>query len=163
MQKMIDALDIELLRFLLEDSSQTYVQLSKKLGIHKDTVRKRVKHLKDLKIIDRFTIAINSDKLMDLNPGMWNVIFGVAVLRGRDALLKELLGNSHVIEVDEATPAAVHDLMVHAKFRNMEEFNVFTKWLKSKGQIDPRELDVIPVYKQHKRIRRILSAITPQQ
>ena len=156
-------MDIELLRVLMEDSSQTYIQLSKKLNIHKDTVRKRIRNLVDRKVIDRFTIAINQDRLAELYPSIWRVIFSVAVLRNRDSLVKELLDQKNVIEVDEGTPAAVHDLLVQTQFRNMEEFNEFTQWLKSKHNVDTSRLYVTPIYKQHKRRRRILSVIAPKE
>jgi len=45
----------------------------------------------------------------------------------------------------------------------MEEFSEFTNWLKSKPNVDSSRLDVIPIYKQHKRRRRILSVITPKK
>ena len=163
MQKRnLDALDIELLRILMEDSSQTYVQLSKKLNIHKDTVRKRIRNLVDRKIIHRFTISINQKKLTELYPSLWRVIFSIAVLRDHYSLVKELLDHKNVIEVDEATPAAVHDILVQTEFRNMEEFTEFTNWLKSKQNVDSSRLDIIPIYKQHKRRRKILSAIVPK-
>jgi len=162
-KRRMDALDIELLRLLMEDSSQTYVQLSEKLNIHKDTVRKRIINLVDRKIIDNFTITINQSKLSELYPSIWRVIFSIAVLRDHGSLVKELLGHKNVVEVDEATPAAVHDILVQTRFRNMEEFNEFTNWLKSKQNVDSSRLDVIPIYKQHKRRRRILSVITPKK
>ena len=163
LKRAIDDLDIELMRLLMENSSQTYVQLSKKLNIHKDTVRKRIKNLVNRKVIDRFTITINQKKLTELYPSLWRVIFSIAVLRDHDSLVKELLEHKNVIEVDEATPAAVHDILVHTEFRNMEEFTEFTNWLKSKQNVDASRLDVIPIYKQHKRRRRILSVITPKK
>ena len=158
-KETIDELDIELMKLLMEDSSQAYVQLSKKLNIHKDTVRKRIRNLVDRKVIDRFTIAINQEKLAELYPTLWRVVFSIAVLRSHDSLVKELLEHKNVIEVNEAIPAAVHSLMVQTEFRNMEEFNEFTNWLKSKQNVDSSRLDVIPIYKQHKRRRKILSAI----
>lgn len=164
MQKTrIDALDIELLRLLIEDSSQAYIQLSKKLNIHKDTVRKRIRNLVDRKVIGQFTITINQDRLAELYPSIWRVIFSITVLRDRNSLVKELLDHKNVIEVDEATPAAVHDILVQSQFSNMEEFSEFTKWLKSKPNVEASQLDVIPIYKQHKRRRRILAAITPRK
>jgi len=162
-KRKLDALDIELLRLLMEDSSQTYIQLSEKLNIHKDTVRKRIRNLADQKVIDRFTITINQKKLAELYPSLWRVIFSIAVLRDHDSFVKELLDHKNVMEVDEATPAAVHDILMRTQFRNMEEFSEFTNWLKSKQNVDSSRLDVIPIYKQHKRRRRILSFIKPKE
>jgi len=162
-KRRIDALDIELLRLLIEDSRQTYIQISEKLNIHKDTVRKRIRNLADRRIIDRFTIAINQDKLAELYPGIWRVIFSIAVLRDHDFLVRELLNHNNVVEVVEATPAAVHDILVRAQFTDMEGFSEFTNWLKSKQNVDSSRLVVIPIYKQHKRKRRILSVIVSKE
>lgn len=162
-KRRLDPLDIELLRLLIEDSRQTNIQLSKKLNVHKDTVRKRTRNLIDRKVIERFTIAINQEKLTKLYPSIWRVVFSIAVLSDHDSLVNELLDHQNVVEVDEATPAAVHDILLQTQFKNMEEFNKFTNWLKSKKNVDSSRLDVIPIYKQHKRRRRILSAITAKK
>ena len=158
--KGIDALDIELLKQLLEDSRQTSKELALKLKMHKDTVRKRISNLVNHGVIERFTITINQGKLAERYPLIWRVIFSVAILRDRDALVKELLDHQNVVEIDEAIPAAIHDIIVHAQFRDANEFDEFAHYLKSKSNIDPSKLDVIPIHKQHLRRRRIITAIT---
>lgn len=137
--------------------------LGNRIEKNKDTVRKRIRNLVDRKVIDRFTITINQEKLAELNPSIWRVIFSISVLRDHDSLVKELLDHKNVVEVNESTPAAVHDILLQTQFRNMEEFSEFTNWLKSKQNVDSSRLDVIPIYKQHKRRRRILSVITPKK
>lgn len=158
-KKTLDNLDIELLKLLIEDGRQSYVQLSKKMNTHKDTIRKRVRKLLDLRVIDRFTITINHERLTETYPSLWRVIFTVVVLHDRNNLFKELVNHKNVIEVDEATPAAIQDLLVHAEFKDMREFDEFTKWLRSKQNIDSTRFNVIPIYKQHKRRSRIMSVI----
>lgn len=143
----------------MENSRQTAIHLSRRLNVHKDTVRKRIRNLTNQKVIDRFTITINQDKLSELYPSLWKVIFAVAVLREHDPLIEELLSHKNVIEVDEATPSAVHSLLVQTQFKNLEEFSEFTNWLKSKKNIDSSRLDVTPICKQHKRKTRILSIV----
>jgi Lrp/AsnC family leucine-responsive transcriptional regulator len=155
----LDNIDIQLLRRLLDDSKQTYGQLSNKLKVHKDTVRKRIKNLLGQGVIERFTITINQEKLFDLYPYLLRVIFAVNVLRGSDSLVKELLEHQNVIEVNETTPAAVHDILVHTEFRDMNGLNAFTKWLKSKESVDPTRLDVMPIFKQYRRRHRIATVL----
>jgi Lrp/AsnC family leucine-responsive transcriptional regulator len=162
-RKGIDPLDVELLKQLLEDSRQTSRELASKLKAHKDTVRKRISNLVSKGLIERFTITINQGKLAEMYPSIWRVIFSVAVLRDRDALVKELLEQRNVIEIDEAIPAAIHDIIVHAQFRNANEFDEFAHYLKSKSSIDPTKLDVTPIHKQHRRRKRIITAITNSQ
>jgi len=159
-RKGIDALDIELLKQLLEDSRQTSKELASKLKAHKDTVRKRISNLISKGVIERFTITINQGKLAELYPSIWRVNFSVTVLRDRDTLIKELLDHQNVVEIDEASPAAIHDIIVHAQFRNVNEFDEFAHYLKAKTNIDPTKLDVTPIHKQHRRRRRIITAIT---
>ena len=161
--KTVDALDIELLKQLLEDSRQTSKDLAVKLNAHKDTIRKRIHSLVDRGVVDHFTITINQPKLAELHPSIWNVIFSVTVLRDRDSLVKELLEHPNVIEVDEANPAAIHDIVVFTQFGNVDEFDEFAHYLKSKSNIDPSKLDVTPINKQYRRRIRIITAITKNQ
>jgi len=157
--KVVDKLDIELLKQLLEDNRQTSKDLALKLKSHKDTVRNRIGSLVSRGVIDRFTITINQAKLAEMYPSIWSVIFSVAVLRGRNDLVKELLDHPNVVEVDEANPAAIHDLIVFTQFGNVDEFDEFAHYLKSKSNIDPTKLDVTPINKQHPRRDRIITAI----
>jgi DNA-binding Lrp family transcriptional regulator len=158
-KKTVDKLDIELLKELLEDSRQTSKNLALKLNAHKDTVRKRIGSLVSRGVVDHFTITINQAKLAKMYPSTWSVIFSVTVLKNRDGLVKELLSHHNVVEVDEANPAAIHDLMVYTQFGNMEEFDEFAHYLKSNSNIDPSKLDVTPINKQHRRRDRIITAI----
>lgn len=159
-RKGMDPLDIELLKQLLEDSRQTSKELSLKVKSHKDTVRKRIINLVSKGVIECFTITIDQGKLAESYPSIWQVIFSVVVLRGRDALVKELLEHRNVVEVDEAIPAAIHDIIVHAQFRDVKEFDEFAHYLKSKSNVDPTKFDVTPIYKQHRRRKRVITTIT---
>ena len=158
--KIIDALDIELLKQLLGDSRQTSKDLALKLKAHKDTVRKRIGSLVRRGVVDRFTITINKAKLAEIYPSIWRVIFSVTVLKDRDGLVKELLDHPNVVEIDETNPAAIHDVMVYTQFGNVDAFDQFTRYLKSNSNIDPSKLDVTPITKQHRRRSRIITAIT---
>lgn len=159
-RKGIDPLDIELLKQLIENSEQTSKELALKLQAHKDTVRKRISNLVSKGLIENFTVTINQSKLAEIYPSIWRVIFSVAVLRERNALVKELLEHPNVIEVDEAIPAAIHDLIVHTQFGDTIEFDEFAHYLKSKPNIDSTKLYVTPIHKQHWRRKRIISAAT---
>ena len=156
----IDALDIELLKQLLEDCRQSSRTLAKKLNAHKDTIRKRTQKLCKMGIIERFSISINQSKLCAVYPSIWRVIFSIGIINNRNELIKELLELPNVVEIDEATPSATHDILIHAQFSNMNEFDQFTKSLKSKENIDSSKFQVTPIHKQHRRRKRIISAIT---
>jgi Lrp/AsnC family leucine-responsive transcriptional regulator len=159
-RKVVDELDIELLKQLLEDSRQTSKDLALKLKSHKDTIRKRIGSLVSRGVVERFTIMINQAKLAEMYPSTWSVIFLVTVLKDREGLVRELLDHPNVVEVDEANPAAIHDLIVFTQFGNVDEFDEFAHYLKSKSNIDPTKLDVTPIHKQYRRRGRIITAIT---
>ncbi|MGC8961869.1 MAG: Lrp/AsnC family transcriptional regulator, partial [Candidatus Bathyarchaeia archaeon] len=55
---MLDAADMKIIELLQEDSSQTYAELAKKLGMKESTVRKRILALRDKGVIKRFTVIL---------------------------------------------------------------------------------------------------------
>ena len=59
----LDLKDRKILYHLDLDSRQSFAQLGKKVGLHKDVVGYRVKKLKENGIINKFTIYINFFKL----------------------------------------------------------------------------------------------------
>ena len=156
----VDSTDLAILRLLIGDGRLSYIQIAQKLSLHKDTVRKRVQNLMTRKVIDRFTIMINQERLTELYPNLWTVVFNVKTLRDHGKLVKELIEHRNVIEVDEATPSAVHDIVTQTQFQNLEEYVAFTNWLKAKPNIDSARLTVTPISKQHRRSQRII-AIAP--
>lgn len=60
---MLDEIDRRLIALLQEDSSQTYTELARKLGMKESTIRKRVLALRDKGVIKRFTIIIEPSKM----------------------------------------------------------------------------------------------------
>ncbi|MFN3654170.1 MAG: HTH-type transcriptional regulator LysM [Candidatus Nitrosotenuis sp.] len=64
-----DKIDDEILKFLKEDSRESFVDIGKKLKLSESAVRRRVKNLLDSGIIKKFTIEIgeqNSTKAIVL-------------------------------------------------------------------------------------------------
>lgn len=60
---MLDDIDRRIIKLLQEDSSQTYAELARKLGMKESTIRKRVLTLRDKGVIKRFTITIEPSKM----------------------------------------------------------------------------------------------------
>ena len=60
---MLDAADMKIIELLQEDSSQTYAELAKKLGMKESTVRKRILALRDKGVIKRFTVILDPSKM----------------------------------------------------------------------------------------------------
>lgn len=60
-KKLIDKLDLEILRILQEDASITNKELSKKLGITEPPTLVRVKNLRELGVLKKYKIEINPE------------------------------------------------------------------------------------------------------
>ena len=152
-------LDMSILEELLDDSRQSYVELGRKVGAHKDTVRNRVIKLMDDGVIEHFTISINHERLTELFPSLTKVVFAVSVTKKRDELVEQLLAKRNVYEVNEASPASTHELIILAQFKDVKEFKLFSDWLKSLDMIDHSRTVISPIYKQYKNKRGIITSV----
>jgi DNA-binding Lrp family transcriptional regulator len=61
--KVMDNIDMKLLRLLQNDSRTSYTDLSKAIGISETAIRRRIKKLLDEKVITRFTIKVDAEKI----------------------------------------------------------------------------------------------------
>jgi DNA-binding Lrp family transcriptional regulator len=59
----LDETDYKILHELLDDSSQSLTQLSKKLNTAKSTIHSRIKKLERNKVIEKYSIKMNMDLL----------------------------------------------------------------------------------------------------
>jgi len=59
----MDSVDMKLLGLLQEDSRMSYTDLAKSVGISETAIRRRVKKLIDEKVIEKFTVKLNPDKI----------------------------------------------------------------------------------------------------
>jgi len=55
----MDNIDLKILNILKEDARKKYVEIAKAIGLSEGTVRRRIKQLKKMGIIKRFTIETN--------------------------------------------------------------------------------------------------------
>jgi Lrp/AsnC family transcriptional regulator for asnA, asnC and gidA len=60
---MIDQLDIKILEILQQDSSLTYTEIGRRLGLNESTVRKRIATLKEEGVIKKFTVIVEPSKI----------------------------------------------------------------------------------------------------
>ncbi len=58
-----DELDLEILRELKENSKMPYRKMAAKLGVHPNTLMQRIKRLEREKIIEKYTVELNFDKI----------------------------------------------------------------------------------------------------
>ena len=59
----VDELDLQIIRFLLQDGRTPFAQLAKQLNISEATVHARVSKLEDGGVIKGFTVIVDPDKL----------------------------------------------------------------------------------------------------
>jgi len=59
----VDELDMQIIRFLLQDGRTPFAQLAKQLNISEATVHARVSKLEDSGVIKGFTVIVDPDKL----------------------------------------------------------------------------------------------------
>ncbi|MHA1912684.1 MAG: Lrp/AsnC family transcriptional regulator, partial [Candidatus Kariarchaeaceae archaeon] len=59
----MDETDFKILYELLEDSSQSLTELSKKLNIAKSTIHSRIKKLERTEVIEKYSVKMNMELL----------------------------------------------------------------------------------------------------
>ncbi|WP_256300356.1 Lrp/AsnC family transcriptional regulator [Haloarchaeobius salinus] len=63
--RQLDDTDLEILRLLLEDASRTYSDIAEIVDVSPPTVSDRIDRLREMGVIRRFTIDLDSSKLND--------------------------------------------------------------------------------------------------
>lgn len=63
LQDSIDALDLKIIDILGKDSSTTFVDIAKQIGVSDATIHIRVRRLKEAGIIGNFTISVDNNRL----------------------------------------------------------------------------------------------------
>jgi Lrp/AsnC family transcriptional regulator, regulator for asnA, asnC and gidA len=95
---LIDGINLKIIDVLRKDSSVSFIEIAKQIGISDATVHLRVRKLKDQGIINKFTLSVDNDLL-----GYDHLSFiGINVRPGiADQITKELSNIEEVLEVHE--------------------------------------------------------------
>ena len=95
---VLDNVNLQILDILVKDSSTSFVQIAKQIGISDATVHLRIRKLKDQGLINKFTIRLNNNIL-----GYDHLIFaGVNIRPGlADQVTEELSNLDEVLEIYE--------------------------------------------------------------
>ncbi|UCF07455.1 MAG: Lrp/AsnC family transcriptional regulator [Thermoplasmata archaeon] len=122
--KSIDELDMNVLRMLLEDASVSYETIAKEVGSSVGTVHNRIKHLKELGIIERIIPVVSAKKLgFDICA-----LVDIRIKGGHlEELQQKYSAKSNVCSIYDIT--GEYDTTFVAKFKNTEELNTFIKEL----------------------------------
>ena len=121
---MHDEIDLRLLRLLAENSRASLRELAKSLGVAVSTVHARLQRLMRERLIKRFTIIPDFERLgYPITAVILVSVEGGAI----EEVAKLLSREARLVAVYDIT--GDYDLVVIGKFRNMDDLNAFLKRL----------------------------------
>jgi DNA-binding Lrp family transcriptional regulator len=114
--------DMQIIKALLENSEAPLYLIAKRLGMHASTVAYRIKKLKEMGAIRKFTISVDWRKLGKETE--------VAVLinslpKNIMSVAEKLSGFEEVIELHSLT--GLYDMLAMVTLTNMDEYREFVK------------------------------------
>jgi len=113
---VIDKRDMEILKFLMENSRTPLTEIAKRLGISDVAVKKRLRKLEEEGVIKKYTIIIDPSKL-----GFKNVsIVGIDVEPGKIFEVAEELSSRDYVKYVAITTGD-HTLMIEIWAKNHNE------------------------------------------
>src|ERR687885_3026752 len=95
-RRFLDDVNLRIIDILGKDSSTTFVEIAKQIGISDATVHLRVRRLKDQGVINKFTLSVDNDLL-----GYDHLSFiGINIKPGfADQITEELSKIEEVLEI----------------------------------------------------------------
>jgi len=121
----LDSVDKEILKLLKENGRLSYRAIAHKIGKEGSTIRKRVKRLVEKKVIQRFTIEVNSKAP---TKDVTAFITVVPFLRYSEEVKKQLINFDEVMESHFL--AGRCGILLKANFRDKQSFHDFIKRVK---------------------------------
>lgn len=134
----LDERDQKILQLLLQNSRLSYRQIAKKLLMSVATAMHRVKKLEDAKIIRKFAVHLDYEKLgYDLTA-----IIQVRVMKGKFFEVGPLIARHPSVQAvyDVTGP---FDAIVIAKFKNRRDLDHFVKKIQAYELIERTETNVV--------------------
>jgi Lrp/AsnC family transcriptional regulator for asnA, asnC and gidA len=113
-----DNIDLKILSELSNDSSISVPHLSKKINVNSSVVYSRIKRLVKRKLIERFTIEINSKELGYAVKSLTGINMDS---KKRDNVIEELFNIREVREISEVTGR--FDILVTMYAKNLKEMH----------------------------------------
>lgn len=120
----IDAIDVQIINLLQEDSRLSFNKIARKLGISVGTALNRVKSLEDKGALKGYTVIVDPNKL---GYSLTAVILLQAEGKHLLDVEKEIAKINNVISVYDIT--GDFDIIVVARFKDRESLNAFIKHL----------------------------------
>jgi Lrp/AsnC family transcriptional regulator for asnA, asnC and gidA len=112
----LDAIDFRIIDLLSKDSSTTFVEIAKNIGVSDATIHIRVRRLKEAGVIGNFTISVDNKRL-----GYGHLVFmGVNVGPGfAEEVTNGLSSIDEILEIHEMHNR--FDLLLKIRAKNLDE------------------------------------------
>ena len=127
MKEVIDEKDMKILEILLQDSSLSTHKISKKTLIPVTTVLNRIRKLKNLGIIKKYTVEVDKEKLGKTLGAYIFITVDNNIVKatggGRGSLIKKILANP-LVESAERVSGNI-DIIVKVTTSGIKELNDF--------------------------------------
>jgi len=134
----VDEKDKRIMNLLLENSKLSYRQIAKKVNLSVATVITRVKRLEKEKIIKKYTMLLDYEKLGYDVP----VVIDLRVSKGKlFNVEKKIANNPNVFFVYDKT--GLFDATIIAKFKNRKDMDDFVKMLQTLDFVERTETQLI--------------------
>jgi Lrp/AsnC family transcriptional regulator for asnA, asnC and gidA len=136
----IDTVDIQILTELIKDAQMPFSEISKKIGVSRETVRKRFEKMKKEEVISRMTILIDGHKIGEQGTAF----LMLTCLRGADkkVVFQKLKIIPDVCMITELM--GDFDFFVWARIRDMQQIAQIISEIRRCEGIDRIETMLLP-------------------
>lgn len=147
----LDAIDFKLIDLLSNDSSATYVDIARQIGVSDATIHIRVRRLREMGAIGNFTISVDSNRLgydhlafigIDVEPG-----YAKQVINGLSSL-------DEILEIHE-----IHsrfDVLLKVRAKNLNELrDIVVNKIRTLLHVSEAELMIILKTRKEEQIVRM--------
>ncbi|MFX1298225.1 MAG: Lrp/AsnC family transcriptional regulator [Promethearchaeota archaeon] len=130
-ENKVDEIDLKILKILEDDSKSNYREIADKVDIALGTVSNRIKKMKDMKIIKKFTIDMDTRQIgYEITAIILLQIAGESI----NEVEEELAKKPFVYLIYDTT--GVWDSIIVVKFKRISELNTFLKALNKIEQVE---------------------------
>ncbi len=102
----LDETDAEILRLLIEDASRSYREIGEEVDLTAPSVSDRVERLRELGVLERFTVAVDQSMFANSAARLVDVQVGPGEASGVAADLDAVDGVEHVIRTESGRVVA---------------------------------------------------------
>lgn len=146
----IDNLDMQILKELKKDARLSYRKIAEKLHVATGTIQSRIQRLEGAGIIHDYHASIDYEKL---GYGITALIAACVKRKDLDKVLEKIISHQSVFGVFSVT--GEFDIMISAKFRDIDELNKFV--IKELADPSIEKTVTYLVLKKHKEAHTFLS------